>query len=303
LAGAMLDAASALLEAEAPQAAAPGAPAPIWQSIGPSVIPNGQTYGTNLIANIGRVACVAVDPGNARHILCGGAGGGIWESFDEGATWAPRTDQMPSLAIGAIAFNSRDPKTVYAGSGEGNWYWFLGAGAYRSDDGGTTWRVLAAPAAFVGAGFFGLVVDPQNPLTLYAATTSGFFSSTNGGANWTPRRAGPCWGISVHPAGGSNTEILAAFADGLFISTNGGAAFTAVALLGAPSTQWTRLAVDRVVSSPDIAYVFGAAGANAYLWRRTGTDWRRIAFAPPSANPMVPQPWNQAQYDWYVAAL
>ena len=42
-------------------APAPAA-APVWQAIGPSFIPNGQTYGTNRVDVIGRVSSIAIDP-------------------------------------------------------------------------------------------------------------------------------------------------------------------------------------------------------------------------------------------------
>ena len=276
-------------------APAPGAP-PMWKSIGPSLIPNGQTYGSNLIDVIGRVACIAIDPKDPKHVLCGSAGGGIWESFDAGGAWAPRTDQMPSLATGAIAFDPTNTKIVYAGSGEGNFYFNLGAGVYRSTDGGTTWKVLAS-APFVGVGFYDLVVDPKNPKVLYAATTSGFYASTNAGSTWSVKRAVRCWDISLHPAGGSGAEILATFADGLFVSTSGGGSFAAVSLPSAPAATWARLAVDRVTAAPDIVYVFGAAGTSAHLWRRSGTVWTKITALPTPAMNI-----NQAWYDWYVAA-
>jgi photosystem II stability/assembly factor-like uncharacterized protein len=267
--------------------------APVWQAIGPSVIPNGQTYGTNRIDVSGRVSSFAIDPQQPKHLLLGAAGGGIWESADTGATWQPRADQMPSLAIGAIAFDPKTPKKVYAGSGEGNFYYNLGAGVYKSTDGGTTWAVLAA-APFVGVGFYHLIVDPQNTAVLYAATTNGFYRSTNGGGSWTLKRGGTCWDISVHPGGGS-VEMLVTFADGLFASSDAGNSFTAVALPSAPTSSWARLAVDRVTTKPDVAYAFGAAGGNAYLWRRTGTTWTTISSLP-TLN--VSQAW----YDWYVAA-
>ena len=114
-----------------PRAAARRAAVLVWQSIRPTRIPNGQTYGTNRIDVIGRVSAIAIDPKDAKHILLGAAGGGIWESDDTGATWAARTDQMPSLAIGAIAFDPKNAKRVYAGSGEGNFYSTLGAGVMR----------------------------------------------------------------------------------------------------------------------------------------------------------------------------
>src|SRR5947209_4479891 len=127
----------AAAQAAAPGAAAPASP-PAWQALGPSNIPNGQTYGTNKVDVIGRVAAIAIDPHNPQHILCGSAGGGVWESKDNGTTWSARMDAMPSLAIGAVAFDPQNSKTVYAGSGEGNFYSQLGTGVYRSNDGGTT---------------------------------------------------------------------------------------------------------------------------------------------------------------------
>jgi hypothetical protein len=271
----------------------PRARALLWQDLGPSLIPNGQTYGSNRVDVIGRVSSIAVDPSNPKHLLLGAAGGGIWESADTGATWQPRADQMPSLAIGAIAFDPTGPTTVYAGSGEGNFYSQRGAGLYKSIDGGTTWSV-AASGPFVGLGFYQLVVDRQNPAVLYAATTGGFYKSTNSGISWSLKRGGPCWDVSVHPSGGS-VELLATFTDGLFASANAGNAFTAVALPSAPASSWTRLAVDRVTAAPDTVYVFGAAGQSAYLWRRTGMVWTRVTSLPALNT-------NQAWYDWFVAA-
>ena len=243
---------------------------------------------------IGRVSSIAIDPSNTKHILLGSAGGGIWESKDSGANWRPRTDKMPSLAIGAVVFDPRNRKRVYAGSGEGNFYASRGAGVYRSIDGGTTWAVQAS-APFVGVGFYDLVVDPKTRSILYAATTNGFYKSTNKGSTWSLKRAGRCWDISVHPGGGK-IELLAAFQDGVFASTDGGNTFTAVTLPSTPSAPWTRLSIDRVATAPDVAYAFGAAGGAAHLWRRSSAVWTKITSVPSTLSV------NQAWYDWYVAA-
>ena len=40
-----------------------------WIDIGPSLVPDGQTYGTNRVDVIGRVSSIAVDPGNVKHLL------------------------------------------------------------------------------------------------------------------------------------------------------------------------------------------------------------------------------------------
>lgn len=93
---------------------------PAWRFLGPTMMSNGQTYGDSRVVVSGRVSAIAVDPSNANHLLCGGAQGGVWESRDRGASWAPRTDTMPTLTVGAIAFNPSAPATVYCGTGEGN---------------------------------------------------------------------------------------------------------------------------------------------------------------------------------------
>ncbi len=272
---------------------------PSWRFIGPTLIPQGQTISsTHRVDVIGRVSCIAVDPRNSRHLLLGAACGGIWQSLDDGKTWHPRTDHLPSLAIGAIAFDPADPRKVFAGSGEGNFYANLGAGVYASRDGGRTWRVLAA-APFHGVGFFDLVVDPKRPRVHYAATDDGFFTSTDGGRTWTRKRAGKCWDISVHPAGGS-VELLAAFADGLFASTDAGNRFTRVELPGRPAHPWLRLAVDRPAAAPDVAYAFGVIGTDPFLWRRAGGKWTRVKAMPPMDPDHI---WTgQGHYNWYAAA-
>src|SRR5262245_27949288 len=91
-----------------------------WYSIGPQPI---NTLDTNKIVveqNSGRVAALAVDPSNSDHWLIGAAQGGVWETFDAGATWDPRTDSQASLAMGAITFAPGSPSRVYAGTGEAN---------------------------------------------------------------------------------------------------------------------------------------------------------------------------------------
>ena len=70
---------------------------------------------------------------------------------DAGKTWQPRTDDQPSLSIGAIAFDPGNPLIVYAGTGEGDSESVLGVGLLRSSDGGTTWT-LHATAPFEGGG-------------------------------------------------------------------------------------------------------------------------------------------------------
>jgi hypothetical protein len=265
---------------------------PGWRWLGPLYMPNGQTYGTSRVDVSGRVSAIAIDPSNVNHILVGSAAGGIWETRDRGASWAPRTDFAATLTTGAIVFDPTAPATVYCGTGEGNWWARLGNGVLRSTNGGTTWAPIAT-APFVGQGFYDLIIDRANRNHLLAGTTNGLFESANAGVTWTARRGQRTWDISMAPAGGPTAEVLAACADGLFRSTNGGTTWTAVALPGAAGAI-DRLAVSHARSNPAIAYAFGSFGGTARLWRRNATGvWQAV-------NPPPGLATNQAWYDWFL---
>jgi len=271
----------------------PGPPTgtgPQWRSLGPATIPNGQTYNSAVRVNVsGRVAAIAVDPHNPAHVLCGAANGGVWESFDRGGSWSPRTDYQATTAVGAVTFSPSNPSIVYCGTGEGNWWSWLGVGILRSSDGGTTWTTLSTNP-FVGQGFYDLRVDPANANHLIAATTGGLYVSTDGGVTWTARRAAQTWAVAF-----GSGEILAACSDGIWRSTDGGTTWAAVALPGGPGS-FGRIAVSIAPSNPSVAYAWGASGPTAYLWRRSGGTWTAATSLPPGIST------GQAWYDWYCAA-
>lgn len=276
----------------AEQLGPPTSTGPQWRSLGPWTIPNGQTYGSSRVNVSGRVSTIAVDPSNPAHVLAGAAHGGVWESRDRGASWAPRTDYAATLTVGAIAFDSSNPLRVYVGLGEGNWWAYLGAGVLRSTDGGTTWATRCT-TPFVGQGFHDLIVDPANGRHLIAATTGGLYVSNDGGVTWARRRSARTWSLSMAPAGGASAQILAACSDGLWRSADGGQTWNPVALPGAPGA-FDRLAVEIARSNPAVAYAWGARGGTAYLWRRAGGSWTSVT-PPPGVST------GQAWYDWFVA--
>ena len=275
------------------QAAPPGSPAPSWRSLGPTEVPKGQTYGASRVTVSGRVAAIAIDPNDRTHILVCAAGGGVWESRDRGATWTARTDFMPTLTTGAIAFDSANPSIAYVGTGEGNWYKWWGQGVLKSTDGGASWVVVAG-VPFVGQGFFDLVIDPADSRHLLSATTAGIHGSTDGGTTWRQLRANQCWSVSIHPTGGPAAEVLASCDDGLYGSTDGGQTWAAINLPGAP-TSFDRLATAHARSNPTIAFAFGASGTNGFLYRRDASGQWQATSLPPDVQV------KQASYDWFLA--
>jgi len=273
----------------------PTATGPQWRSIGPWTVPNGQTYGASRVNISGRVSSIAVHPTNPARVLCGAANGGVWESFDRGASWSPRTDYATTLAVGALTYDRTNPNIAYCGLGEGNWWSWLGNGVLRSGDGGTSWAPLCT-APFVGQGFYDLLVSPSDGQRLVAATTGGLWVSTNGGVAWTQRRAQVTWSLAIAPGPVATAEMIAGCGDGVFHSTNGGTTWTAVALpAGAPGT-FDRLAVALAPTNPAIAYAWGAHGSTAYLYRRAANGTWSAVPLPPGVNT------SQAWYDWFLAA-
>jgi photosystem II stability/assembly factor-like uncharacterized protein len=287
------------------------------QPLGPFHMPHGQTDGEGPGSRppvAGRVSAIAVDPTNPVHVLCGSAGGGVWETADAGRTWLPRTDDQPSLAVGALAFDPTNPLRVFAGTGEGNVATtpntnVRAAGLLLSADGGTTWAVVPA-TPFVGVSFFRLVVDPADGNHLLAATTDGLYESANGGSNWDRRRTARTWDLSRHPIVPTNpatgNEVLAASADGLLRSTNGGTNWSAVNLPDVPPGALMRMAVAHAPTNGSVALVFAAYDQD------DGSDdppppaprlWRRSTFGGDFTAVDLPEDLDstQAWYDWYVA--
>src|SRR4029453_18864807 len=92
----------------------------------------------------GRIHDIAIDPANPPRLYGAAGNGGIWKTTNKGVTWKDVFVQQPDSAFGALAIFERDPKIVWAGSGEQNnrqsssW----GGGGYRSTDAGETWTYL-----------------------------------------------------------------------------------------------------------------------------------------------------------------
>ena len=87
----------------------------IWTAIGPASLSAG---GGNVS---GRIAGVAVDSTTSPNVIfVAAAGGGVWKSTDDGATYTPLTDNQIRLPMGAIAISPTNHLKIYAGTGEGN---------------------------------------------------------------------------------------------------------------------------------------------------------------------------------------
>ncbi|MDH7516378.1 MAG: hypothetical protein QHI48_10965 [Bacteroidota bacterium] len=195
-----------------------------WQFIGPSNI-------------AGRIRSLALDPSDPRRIYAGSATGGVFRTTDGGALWQALMDDAPSLSIGAIAVDHKNPSILFAGTGEATVPLsraaaapvFSGVGVLRSSDGGTTWTVLPWPAPTSAVSR--IVLHPVSSDTLLVATRQGLWKSTNSGDSWVNVLAGVVTDVAY--AEDDPATVFAAigndFGDprnGVYRSDAGGRAFT-----------------------------------------------------------------------------
>ena len=244
---------------------------PRWRSIGPDTI-----AGVNGSNASGNVIAIAVDPSNPTHLLVAGSAGGIWESRDAGASWAPRGDDQATTSIGALAFHPTDSNVVYCATGDGQGMDYLGVGLLRSTDGGRSWTTLCT-APFVGHGFFDLKVLPGGHL--FAASGKGLYVSGDGGVTWVQQRAKKTWSLAV-ASGAGRPQLLAGCEDGVFESNDLGVHWTQIHLPFA--AEILRVAVAISPSDASVAYAWAAyaeatdsAPAVHRLFKREHGQWTR----------------------------
>ena len=148
-----------------------------WRHIGPE--------GNRFSAAAG----VSTDP---HTYYVGAASGGVYKTSDGGVHWEEIFDDQPVQSIGALAVAPSDPNVVWVGTGEGKIrsHVSIGAGVYRSEDAGRTWR-------FKGLLDTGriprLLVHPTDPELAYVCALGhaygpsparGVFRTTDGGDSW-----------------------------------------------------------------------------------------------------------------------
>src|SRR6266852_3244634 len=265
----------------------------------------------------GEVVDIAIDPRGMTDqvVYIATNDGGIWKSTDGRASWAPKTDFMPSLSMGAVALDPGNPSIVYAGTG-------------NVFDAGETWSVLNPGGIFTTRGINRIVFPAPNVLLVAAnfrmgppetpVFGGGLFLSVDGGLNFgsnaptfnngQPVLAGFISDLDLDTASSATVYASVLGMGGIFRSTNGGVTFPTnlFANPGAPTAPFGFIAFTQS-TQPDNQTLYasvGVAGASVSTFSETflglfkstngGATWTQPLAAGATC---TEGPSNQCGYD------
>ena len=158
------------------------------------------------------IGAIVLDPKNPLTVWVGTGennsqrsvsyGNGLYRSDDGGKTWR-NAGLKNSEHIGRIAIDTKDSNIVYVAAQGPLWGPGGDRGLFKTTDGGKTWKNILNISE--NTGVTDVVIDPQNPETVYAASyqrrrhmftlidggpESAIYKSTDAGATWNKLRAG-----------------------------------------------------------------------------------------------------------------
>lgn len=180
-----------------------------WQALGPIQFPfnvSGQING------IGRVCQIKFHPSLAQKMYAVSASGGLWISNNGASSWNKcGTDNLPLLSCASVCIDFTNDSILYLGTGDPNYY-NSSNGIYKSVDHGQTWIPYSAGIAARLA--VEIIMDPNDHLSLVAATNDGIWKTNNGGITWTVRKSGGQFtDMMARPAAGSRTLYAVTFSE------------------------------------------------------------------------------------------
>jgi uncharacterized protein (TIGR03437 family) len=195
-------------------------------------------------------------------------GSGFRKSTDAGASWtAPDITGLSDEYPSALAVDPTNSAILYAGTFQ--------AGLLRSTDGAASWtRLKSAPSLPGASGVSAVVIDPDNPTTIYFSPglAGAVYKSTDSGETWTAANVGlPAAVVSnliIDPANPS--DVYALTGTGLFKSANAGASWISVNS-GLPYS----IGALAISSTPDSVTLYvGTIGAGVLKSTDGGASWQ-----------------------------
>jgi photosystem II stability/assembly factor-like uncharacterized protein len=211
---------------------------------------------------------------------------GVFKTTDGGETWriVLRTYESPATVV---TISPSNPEIVYAGTVEA---------FYSSDNGGETWQKYfkmteqcwGPPGVRAGVPI-SAVVDPQDPLTIFANNYGGgVFKSTNGVQSWEDSSNGYT-GAELHQVVVSlqNSDLVYTIGrSGPFRSLDGGKHWEGLAFGKAAFPEWAAVAIN---PQNNLELLISDEHLGAILSSDDGGRVWKLAFQHPVAGHGLPQ--------------
>jgi photosystem II stability/assembly factor-like uncharacterized protein len=136
-------------------------------------VDGGETWTKSASPAAEYVTAIAVSPLDAQSLYVV-AFGDLLYSGDGGSTFVARSAGLPTA--GQLFIDRTDPNKLYSAASGG------AAGIYRTTNGGVSWQ--PASSGLGASEIWRVAVDPQVFSTLYAATSTGLWKSSDSGDTW-----------------------------------------------------------------------------------------------------------------------
>lgn len=156
------------------------------------------------------ISAFTVDPLNEGVLYVGThTYGKIFKSSDFGENWKQVNNKFTESFISDIVVDPKNPKTVYAATGEG---------VFKSEDGGIVFKKSSTglPKSYLTH----LIIDPKNQNILYTSTfNAGLYKTADGAKNWTAKNKGlPYYSVEMVRFNPKDSSLIVATEVGIYLS-------------------------------------------------------------------------------------
>jgi photosystem II stability/assembly factor-like uncharacterized protein len=242
-----------------------------WSLLGPTTFP---VSNIGFYPGMGRLNAIAFAGNDTNTMYVGAPGGGIWKTTDAGATWTPQGDEFPNMGISDIVINPTNTNTLYAATGDADGFQNRSVGVLKTTDGGANWNMTGLTFTLGQNDIISkLLIDPNNPNTVFATTRNNIKRTTDGGTTWTDvyTENGALFNDIEYKVG-SNMILYATSRSGRFYrSDNNG---TTWSLISSPT--FNRLDLALTAANPDLILTIDS---NGRIRRSTndGATWTLVS--------------------------